>query len=68
VIENNAFERQSTYGATGTLAFNVSNNWWSDPSGPRDAGRNPQGLGVPVGVNLQFQPWLAARPACAPTR
>lgn len=68
VIENNAFERQTTYGATGTLAFNVSNNWWSDPSGPRDAGRNPEGRGVPIGVNLQFQPWLAGRAACAPTR
>lgn len=68
VIDNNAFERQTTYGATGTLAFNVSNNWWSDPSGPRDAGRNPEGRGVAIGVNLQFQPWLAGRAACAPTR
>lgn len=68
VIENNAFERQTTYGATGTLGFNVTNNWWSDPSGPRDAGRNPEGRGVPIGVNLQFQPWLAGRAACAPTR
>jgi hypothetical protein len=67
-IDNNAFERQTTYGATGTLAFNLTNNWWSDPSGPRDAQRNPQGQGVPIGVNLQFQPWLASRPACAPNR
>jgi len=67
-IDNNAFERQTTYGATSTLGFNLTNNWWSDASGPRDAQRNPQGLGVPVGVNLQFQPWLTARPACAPNR
>jgi hypothetical protein len=67
-IDNNAFEGQSTYGATGTLAFNLANNWWSDPSGPQDAQRNPQGRGVPVGVNLQFQPWLSGRPACAPSR
>ncbi|HEX6288162.1 MAG TPA: right-handed parallel beta-helix repeat-containing protein [Herpetosiphonaceae bacterium] len=67
-IDNNAFEQQTTYGATGTLAFNLTNNWWSDPSGPHDVGRNPQGRGVPVGVNLQFQPWLTGRPACAPTR
>lgn len=67
-IENNAFSGQSTYGATGTLGFNVANNWWNDPSGPADATRNPQGRGVPVGVTLQFQPWLSARPGCAPSQ
>lgn len=65
-IENNAFSDQKTYGATGTIGFNVNNNWWNDPSGPADVTRNPQGRGVPVGVMLQFQPWLTARPGCAP--
>lgn len=65
-IDNNSFTGQVRYGAAGTLAFNLANNWWSDPSGPADARRNAQGRGVPIGVNLQFQPWLTTRPACAP--
>lgn len=67
-IENNAFSDQKTYGATSTINFNINNNWWNDPSGPVDTTRNPQGRGVPVGVTLQFQPWLTARPACAPSQ
>lgn len=65
-IDNNSFVGQARYGAAGTLAFNLLNNWWGDPSGPLDARRNPQGRGIPVGVNLLFQPWLTERPACAP--
>ncbi len=65
-IDNNSFVGQARYGAAATLAFNLLNNWWGDPSGPLDARRNPQGRGVPVGVNLLFQPWLSERPACAP--
>ncbi len=65
-IDANSFVGQARFGAAGTLAFNVANNWWGDPSGPLEAQRNPQGRGIPIGVNLQFQPWLAARPACAP--
>jgi hypothetical protein len=67
-IENNAFAGQVTYGATSTIGFNAANNWWNDPSGPADAARNQQGRGVPVGINLQFQPWLQTRPACAPSQ
>lgn len=67
-IDSNAFAGQATFGATGTVGFNVANNWWNDPSGPADAQRNSQGRGVPVGVNLQFQPWLGERPACAPAQ
>ncbi len=65
-IDTNSFVGQARFGAAGTLAFNVANNWWGDPSGPLEAQRNPQGRGVAIGVNLQFQPWLAARPGCAP--
>lgn len=65
-IDTNAFAGQSRFGATGSLAFNLLNNWWGDASGPQDAQRNPSGRGVPIGVSLQFQPWLSERPACAP--
>lgn len=65
-INANSFTGQTRYGVAGTLPFNVSNNWWGDASGPFEAQRNPQGRGVPVGVNLEFQPWLTQRPACAP--
>lgn len=65
-IDTNAFAGQASYGATGTLSFNLANNWWGDPSGPSDARRNAQGRGTPIGVNLHFQPWLTSRPACAP--
>ncbi len=65
-IDTNAFAGQSRFGATGSVSFNLVNNWWGDASGPLDAQRNPQGRGVPVGVTLQFQPWLTERPACAP--
>jgi hypothetical protein len=67
-IDNNAFAGQERYGATGPLAFNVANNWWDAASGPVAAGRNSNGTGVSVGINLLFQPWLAARPACAPAQ
>jgi len=66
LIDNNAFAGQATFGATGSVGFNLSNNWWHDPSGPADADRNPQGRGVAVGLNQQFQPWLQQRPSCAP--
>jgi hypothetical protein len=65
-IDTNSFIGQARFGAAGTLAFNVANNWWGDPSGPLEPQRNPQGRGVPIGVNLQFQPWLLERPGCAP--
>ena len=65
-IDNNAFEQQAIYGAASTVSLQAGNNWWGDPSGPLDVERNPQGLGVRVGVNVGFQPSLPARPACAP--
>lgn len=66
-IDTNAFEGQTVGGAASTVALNTSNNWWSDPSGPNDVTRNPQGRGVRAGINITFDPWLQGRPACAPT-
>jgi predicted aconitase with swiveling domain len=65
-VSTNSFTGQTRFGAAGSVAFNLANNWWGDPSGPLEAQRNPQGRGVPVGVTLQFQPWLTDRPACVP--
>ena len=67
-IDNNAFADQATFGATGSVGFNLSNNWWHDPSGPADPARNPNGRGVSVGLNQQFQPWLLEHPSCAPNQ
>lgn len=67
-IDSNTFVDQATFGATGSVGFNLSNNWWHDPSGPAEPARNPQGRGVPIGLNQQFQPWLAERPSCAPNQ
>jgi hypothetical protein len=65
-IDTNAFEGQTVGGVGSTIALNAPNNWWSDPSGPGDVTRNPQGRGVRAGVNITFDPWLQSRPACAP--
>lgn len=66
VVDNNAFEQQTTYGVASTVSLDAGGNWWGHPSGPFDAQRNPQGQGARVGVNVGFQPPLPARPACAP--
>lgn len=66
-VDTNAFTGQSTYGASSTVPLTFANNWWGDPSGPADAQRNAQGQGTRVGVNVTFEPWLSARPGCAPT-
>lgn len=66
-IDNNAFVGQASYGASSTVALSGAQNWWNAPSGPYDAARNAEGQGVRVGVNLAFEPWLDAAPACAPT-
>jgi hypothetical protein len=68
-VDTNAFERQPVAGITSTVTLEAGNNWWGDPSGPTDAQRNPEGRGVPVGPNVNFQPILdilEARPDCAP--
>ena len=65
-VDNNAFEGQTTAGVASTVGLDAGSNWWGDPSGPFDAERNPQGRGARVGVNVGFQPPLAARPDCAP--
>ncbi len=66
-IDNNAFDGQAVAGAASTVALDIPNNWWGDPSGPTEAVRNPDGRGVRAGVNVTFSPWLQSRPGCAPT-
>jgi hypothetical protein len=66
VVDNNAFEQQTTYGVASTVSLDAGGNWWGHPTGPYDAQRNPQGQGTRVGVNVGFQPPLPARPGCAP--
>ena len=42
--------------------INAYNNYWGDPSGPYHATLNPDGLGNPVGNNVNFDPFLEAPP------
>jgi hypothetical protein len=53
-------------GATSEIALDMRNNWWGSPLGPYDPERNSEGRGEAVGDNIEFGPWLTARPACAP--
>jgi len=66
LVDNNAFELQSVYGAASTIALEASTNWWGDPSGPPDPARNPAGRGVRASPNVGFLPPLQVRPECAP--
>lgn len=53
-------------GATSDLSLDMRENWWGNASGPYSPDRNAGGAGNAVGINVAFQPWLAARPACVP--
>jgi hypothetical protein len=53
-------------GATSEVALDMRNNWWNNPLGPYDPERHADGRGEAVGNNIAFEPWLTARPACAP--
>jgi len=53
-------------GATSEIALDMRNNWWGSPLGPYEPDRHADGRGEAVGDNIDFGPWLTARPACAP--
>ena len=55
-------------GATSEIEIDMSNNWWDSPLGPYEPDRHADGRGDAVGDTITFAPWLAARPACAPSR
>jgi hypothetical protein len=55
-------------GATSEVALDMRNNWWGHPLGPYEPERNVDGRGEAVGDNIEFGPWLAERPACAPSQ
>jgi hypothetical protein len=55
-------------GATSEIALDMRNNWWGSPLGPYEPDRHADGRGEAVGDNIEFAPWLTARPACAPTQ
>lgn len=54
-------------GATSDVALDMRNNWWGSPLGPYHPDLHADGRGEAVGVNITFDPWLPARPACAPS-
>lgn len=67
---NCVFENNQSYSVYNcylpTPDFDVSNNWWGDPSGPYHAARNPQGSGDAIcGDSLLFEPWLTEPPLAA---
>jgi hypothetical protein len=53
-------------GATSEIDIDLRNNWWNSPTGPYEPDRHADGRGDAVGENIEFGPWLAERPACAP--
>jgi hypothetical protein len=55
-------------GATSEIALDMRNNWWESSTGPYEPDRHADGRGEAVGVNIDFEPWLTARPACAPVQ
>lgn len=55
-------------GATSEIALDMRNNWWGNPIGPYEPDRYADGRGESVGDNIEFAPWLTARPACAPVQ
>jgi hypothetical protein len=55
-------------GATSEIALDMRNNWWGSAVGPYEPDRHADGRGEAVGDNIDFAPWLTARPACAPVQ
>jgi hypothetical protein len=55
-------------GATSSVALDMRENWWESEQGPYEPDRYADGRGDAVGANIEFQPWLRARPACAPVQ
>ena len=55
-------------GATSEVALDMRDNWWESDTGPYEPDRHADGRGEAVGDNIEFQPWLTSRPACAPSR
>lgn len=55
-------------GATSEMALDMRGNWWGNPLGPYEPDRHADGRGEAVGDNIEFDPWLTARPACAPSQ
>jgi hypothetical protein len=55
-------------GATSEIALDMRNNWWGSEIGPYEPDRHADGRGEAVGDNIDFAPWLTARPACAPAQ
>lgn len=53
-------------GAISEVLLDMRGNWWGHPTGPYAPELNPLGRGDSVGVNIFFEPWLAAPPECAP--
>jgi hypothetical protein len=50
------------FGLTNFTGANIvfENNWWGDPSGPSMGG---SGIGDPISVSVDFEPWLTSPPA-----
>jgi hypothetical protein len=64
-ITNSAIHNNYIYGAFTPRenAFDASNNYWGDPSGPNaDDGTNPSGLGDRVSNHITFTPFLTSSP------
>ncbi|MBC8161484.1 MAG: hypothetical protein H7Z42_09730 [Roseiflexaceae bacterium] len=53
-------------GASSDIYIDMRNNYWNSALGPYHPELYADGRGEAVGANIDFAPWLAERPACAP--
>ncbi len=66
-IYENCIEGNVKWGVYNGMAsvVNAEDNWWGHPSGPQHS-TNPGSSGDPVTDQVDFAPWLTARPMCGP--
>ncbi|MBI5059775.1 hypothetical protein HZB60_08360 [candidate division KSB1 bacterium] len=71
IVRNNWFEGNSGIAVDYELDpdtgnYDMTNNYWGDPSGPYHPIENPEGLGDTVDVGIHVTPWLTEPPQAAP--
>jgi hypothetical protein len=65
-IDSTVIQQHTLVGADGPAGWNLANNYWGDPSGPRCGVGCPDGLGDSVAGGVSFSPFLSAAPGSVP--
>jgi hypothetical protein len=58
IVNNSTFGLQND----SSIIIDAKNNWWGDPTGPKNVAINPVGLGNEIIGNVGFAPWLENDP------